>query len=110
MELREDSEGGAAVLAPVGRIDSSNAKAFEEALMARLSSVEGGVLLDLADLQYISSAGLRVVLLAAKQQKQQGRKFALCAPSPEILEVFEVSGFSKIIDIHPTKADALASF
>lgn len=110
MELKETNEGDVAVLAPVGRIDSSNAKQFEEALLGRLTTTEGGVLVDLSELQYISSAGLRVVLLAAKQQQQKGRKFALCSPSPEILEVFEVSGFNKIIDIHQQKNDALAKF
>lgn len=110
MDLVAANENGVTVLALAGRIDSSNAKKFEEAMLKQVDAASAGVLVDLKDLEYISSAGLRVILLAAKQQQRQGRKFALCTPSPEILEVFEVSGFNKIIDIHGAKADALAKF
>lgn len=110
MDLVAANENGTSVVSLSGRIDSSNAKKFEEAMLAQVGAAAGGVLVDLKGLEYISSAGLRVILLAAKQQQRQGRKFALCSPSPEILEVFEVSGFNKIIDIHGAKADALAKF
>ena len=108
MNLVSANENGVAVVSLSGRIDSANAKKFEEAMLAQVGAAAGSVLVDLKNLEYISSARLRVILLAAKQQQRQGRKFALCAPSPEILEVFEVSGFNKIIDIHGAKADALA--
>lgn len=107
--MGEEKQGNVTVLKPEGRVDSSNAKLFEEAMMARLGAIEGGVLLDLAQLRYISSAGLRVILLSAKQQQQKGQRFALCEPSADIREVFEVSGFTKIIEIFQTRDQALAA-
>lgn len=109
MELAEEKQGAVTVLSPDGRVDSSNAKAFEEAVMSRLAAVEGPVLIDLAQLRYISSAGLRVILLSAKQQQQKGQRFALCEPSADIREVFEVSGFTKIIEIFQKRDQALAA-
>ena len=108
MELEEDIAEGVTVLAPVGRVDSANARQFEAAVLARIDQAAGAVLIDLGRLGYISSAGLRVVLLAAKRQQAAGRRFALCAPSPEIREVLEVSGFSKIITIYDAKPAALS--
>jgi len=110
MELQEERQDKVSILSLAGRIDSSNAKTFEESLMSRLNALARPVLLDLSALQYISSAGLRVVLMAAKQQQARSCKFALCSPSPEILEVFEVSGFNRIIEIHREKAAALAGY
>ncbi|MEX1110117.1 MAG: STAS domain-containing protein [Dongiaceae bacterium] len=109
MELHEETLETATVLSPQGRIDSSNAKDFEEALISRVQDGRPAILLDLAELRYISSAGLRVILLAAKQQRGKQGKFALCALTTEVREVFEVSGFGKILDIHPGRAEALAT-
>ncbi|MGD9535637.1 MAG: STAS domain-containing protein [Alphaproteobacteria bacterium] len=109
MELEEESQRGATIVTVSGRIDSANAKQFEEALMSRLSAVASSVLLDLSRLQYISSAGLRVILLAAKQQQASQRSFALCSLTPMIKEVFEVSGFNRILGIYPSRDEALAA-
>jgi anti-sigma B factor antagonist len=109
MELEEESRGGATIVSVSGRIDSGNAKQFEEALMSKLSAVTSSVLLDLSRLQYISSAGLRVILLAAKQQQASKRNFALCSLTPMIKEVFEVSGFNRILGIYSSRDEALAA-
>lgn len=109
MELHEETLETATVLSPQGRIDSSNAKDFEEALISRVQDGRPAILLDLAELRYISSAGLRVILLAAKQQRGRQGKFALCALTTEVREVFEVSGFGKILDIHAGRTEALGA-
>ena len=84
-----------------GRIDSSNAAEFEEAIRTAIEESDRAVIMDFEKLVYISSAGLRAVLLTAK--------FALCSLADEIREIFEISGFGKIIAIHSSKAEALAS-
>jgi anti-sigma B factor antagonist len=109
MELGEETQGGATIVTVSGRIDSGNAKQFEEALMQKLGTVGNSVLLDLSGLQYISSAGLRVILLAAKQQQAKQSGFALCSLAPMIKEVFEVSGFNRILGIYPDRENALAA-
>ena len=73
-------------------------------------SRDGGVLvLDLAGLDYVSSAGLRVLLKAAKEARAAGSRFALAGLRPAVREVFEVSGFFAVLTAYPTRAEALAA-
>lgn len=80
-----------------GRLDSATAGDLEQVLLPLFA---GGVavVVDFAELAYISSAGLRVVLMAAKRAKQAGGRLMLCSLSSVVREVFEISGFLKILD------------
>lgn len=93
-----------------GRIDGSNAMQFEETVRAAIEDGDRAVVMDFEKLSYISSAGLRAVLLIAKSLMGRDARFALCAMSDQIREVFEVSGFDKFIPIHPSRAETLTSF
>ena len=62
-----------------------------------------------APLSYISSAGLRAVLVTAKMLWSREAKFVLCSLPAQIRGVFETSGFDKVIALHPSRAEALAS-
>jgi anti-anti-sigma factor len=96
------------VVRPQGRLDSGTGPAFEKDL---IGNIEGGakkLLLDFSELQYISSAGLRIVLLAAKRMRSSGGRLALCSLSRQINEVFEISGFNAILDICPSYDEAVA--
>lgn len=95
-------------LRPRGRIDSSTGPAFEKDVLQHIEDGQRRILLDFADLVYISSAGLRIVLLAAKQMKTAGGKLAICSLNQQIAEVFEISGFSRILDIHPSRDAAIS--
>ena len=95
------------IVKPKGRLDAATGPALE----AELAAATGGgarLLLDFSELVYISSAGLRVVLLAAKKVKASNGRLALCSLNPQIAEVFKISGFDVIIDIHPSPDSALA--
>ena len=107
MEITHETIGDKLVVRPEGRIDSLTSPAFETALMPLLSSA-GLVVIDCSKLTYVSSAGLRVFLVAAKTAKSKGGKIVLCSLTQGVQEVFTVSGFSKIIDMHPTLDAALA--
>ena len=106
MEIREETIGDTTILVPVARVDSSTAKAFETRVLDAIAAGGPRVLIDFGELDYISSAGLRVVLVGAKMMRAP-RKFALCGMRPHIREIFDVSGFSKILVIHPDRAAAL---
>ena len=93
-----------------GRLDGTNVMQFEETVRTAVEDSDRAVMMDFEKLSYISSAGLRAVLLIAKNLKGQDAGFALCAMSDQIRDVFEVSGFDKVIPIHPTRAEALSSF
>ena len=92
-----------------GRIDGSTAVAFEEAIRNALEETDRAMIMDFRELAYISSAGLRVILLTAKSLQSQDAKLVLCSLSEQIREVFKISGFDKLLPIHDTKADARTS-
>lgn len=107
MEIKEDKSGDATVLVPVARVDSATAKAFEGKVLQVVNSGSAKIVVDFSELDYISSAGLRVVLVGAKMTRAP-RKFVLCGMKPHIREVFDVSGFAKILNIQADRAAALA--
>jgi|HubBroStandDraft_1064217.scaffolds.fasta_scaffold01299_8 stage II sporulation protein AA (anti-sigma F factor antagonist) len=96
------------VVRPQGRLDSSAAPGIEKELLALIAGGSRRLLLDFSGITYVSSMGLRVVLVAAKRMRAEGGRLALCALSPPITEVFEISGFSTILDIHGSSEAAFA--
>jgi anti-anti-sigma factor len=98
------------LLAPAGRLDANTSGQFEKEVMEQLSLAADGMVMDFSGLGYVSSAGLRVVLLAAKKVKAAGGTFVLCGLSTSISEVFKISGFLKILTVEPDRAGALAHF
>lgn len=108
MEIKVETFGEATVLVPVARVDSSTAKAFEAKVLQVVNTGVVRIILDFSEMDYISSAGLRVVLVGAKMTRAP-RKFVLCGMKPHIREVFDVSGFAKILSIHPDRAAAAAA-
>ena len=109
MEVRTERHDGVLSAHVSGRVDSTNAREFEEAIRSVIEDDDRAVILDFEKLVYISSAGLRAVLMTAKNLWQRDAAFSLCSLSEIVREVFEVSGFDKIITIHTTKDEALAS-
>ena len=107
MEISHETIGDKLVVRPEGRIDSLTSSAFEAALLPLVGEATL-VVIDCTGLTYVSSAGLRVFLSAAKAAKTKGGKIILCSLNQCVQEVFTVSGFSKIIDMHPTLDAALA--
>jgi anti-anti-sigma factor len=111
MELSPKRLADAVVLAPGGRIDHATAEAFRAALVPFTERcVAGGdqLVLDLSRVQYISSAGLRVLMLARKQAKANGGTLAVAGLQPVVQEIFEISRFTMVFDVFPTVREALA--
>ncbi|WP_051305095.1 STAS domain-containing protein [Chitinilyticum litopenaei] len=98
----------ALLLQASGRLDGATSPELEKALLPLLADAGSRVLLDLAALDYVSSAGLRIILMAAKRAKQAGGRFVLCGLQPQVSEVFEMSGFTRILELAPTVADGRA--
>jgi anti-sigma B factor antagonist len=95
---------GGLILRPHGPIDSTTSPALEQAL----KQVPPVTLLDLTGVPYVSSAGLRVVLVATKAARAAGGRFAVFGLSEAVRSVFELSGFGRIVPIMGTEAEALA--
>lgn len=110
MNLRIEAQAEATYVIPEGRLDFDAAPGFQEAIERVLSAVgkPPAVIVDGAALEYVSSAGLRAFLLAARAAQRADIPFALCALQPAVREVFELSGFSRIISVQADRATALA--
>lgn len=110
MEVTEKRQNGVIILVPKGRLDSSTSDDFEKKLLGLVGSGETSLVIDFKDLDYISSAGLRVLLKAAKELKKKNGQIAFCAVKDYIREIFELSGFVSFFPIHPTLEDSLKIF
>ena len=87
----------------------SRAMARGDGLEAVIEDGDRAVVLDLEQLSYISSSGLRVMLLIARKLQRQQAKFALCSLSDWIREVLEISGFDRIIPVHASRSEAVSA-
>ena len=90
-----------------GHLDAATSVDANDEFTKVIESGQIKLLVDLSALSYISSAGLRVLLVAAKQLQQKAGKIVLCSMTPGVKEVFEISGFSSIFKIVPSVDDAL---
>ncbi len=108
LEIVEDRVGDTLILAPVDRVDSSVARDFEEFVSNRLAEGNTSLVVDFARLGFISSAGMRVLLLAAKKLRAGGGSLLLCGMRDSIREIFSISGFDRIITICNSREEALA--
>lgn len=84
-----------------GRVDATNAQQCEDVIMDLLGNVDQDFTIDLSELDYISSVGLRVFLKTAKALKERNKKLVLVKPTVPIHDLLIMSGFDKIIDIQP---------
>ena len=100
---------GLLVVSPSGKLDSGNTQAFEESLLAQMDAPVRGVLFDFSQLDYISSAGLRVILRTLKQFQTQGLRFMLAGLNPLVREIFEIAGFLAFFEVYDTVGEALKS-
>ena len=110
MNVRFETLAQTTLVIPGGRLDFGAADGFQRQLdeaLAGAPEAPAAVIVDCTALDYVSSAGLRVFLLAARAAERAGISFALCALQPAVREVFELSGFSRIMTVHADRATAL---
>jgi anti-anti-sigma factor len=83
----------------MGRLDAGTAAAHEKSVQELLVGEVDSIAIDLSELDFLSSAGLRVLLVAAKAAKTKGGRVVLISPKPAVLDVLKASGFDKLIQI-----------
>ena len=110
IEVAEERNDGVLVLLPVGRLDSGNVNAFETNVMQRIGGGERRLIIDFSRLEFISSSGLRVLLLAAKALKTGAGTMVLCSMKPHVEDVFRISGFDRFIPVKSSRAAALETW
>ncbi|WP_320169091.1 STAS domain-containing protein [Maridesulfovibrio sp.] len=109
LEVGEIKNDGIITFELKGRLDSNTSNDFEERLLGSIQNGESRIILDFEDLEYISSAGLRVLLKAARELKGGDGKLMLCELKDYIREVFDLSGFVSFLPIYSTRAECVAA-
>jgi anti-anti-sigma factor len=112
MQIHSRHVGEANIVAPKGRIDHANSEAFHAALAPHVdecSSAGNLLVFDMAGVDYISSAGLRCFMLAAKQARTQGGTIVIAAMQPIVREIFEISRFTLLFESFASVREAVAT-
>ncbi len=110
MKIETEILGAGLILKPVGRIDQTTAPAFQERLLAALDSgQDAAVALDLSEVDFLSSIGLRALMVAHKHCQASGAKLVLYALTPIVREVFSISRFDMVLRCFDARDPALAS-
>lgn len=109
MNIKQTREGNIVVLAPAGRLDSATSQFLQERLLAAPDKVGTPLLIDLEGLDYMSSAGMRALLVGAKEFRRSEGQFALCGLQPEVRRIMETSGMHAMFAIFDNRTSALAA-
>ena len=110
MDLSKSRLADVIVAAPTGKIDHPNAQRLEEALapiLDELTANKGSLLLDCGHVDYISSMGLRVLMIAAKRMRSHDGRIAVAALQPAVEEIFEIARFKHVLEAFPSVRAAL---
>jgi len=107
MEIVEEKAGDVLIVTLKGRLDASSSKGAEKQILDRIGAGEHRLVIDLAELDYLSSVGLRVLLLAAKRMKAVQGQLAVCTLKPEVATIFDIAGFTAIFRILATRDEAV---
>ena len=99
MDIEIDERDNATILKLCGYLDATSVVDLEKQLTPVVDNGSNAVVLDFAATEYISSAGLQALLTAAKKLRGQQRAFVLCAINAPVMEVFQITGFHRILRI-----------
>ena len=108
VDVKWRREGGVMIASVLGRIDNASADDFQRLVEEGLGPDDNALILDMENVAFMSSSGLRVCLILARRLK--GGKFALCSLTQLNREIVAVSGFDQLIRVHASQAAALRDF
>lgn len=107
-ELSTEEHERTLVISVAGRVDGMNTREFRGDLEQKTQEYGGSaIILDFEDLSYISSAGLRAILLVAEALSRRSKRFALCSLPVSILDIIQTTGFDNIIDVYVSRSSAI---
>jgi anti-sigma B factor antagonist len=107
--VHTDTEDQAPVVVVAGEIDMATAPMLERELTAAIGAGDGAVVLDLCDVTFFDSSGLRAAIVAHRDLHDQGRRLAVaCDPQGHVRRTFGLAGVTEMLDLHPSRAAALA--
>ena len=112
MDIASRRVADVVVVAPAGPIDHPNAQVLGDALAPILATAAGNaaaLVLDFGGVGYVSSTGLRVLMVAAREAQARKARIAVAALQPAVAEIFGIARFNHVLEVFPTVRDALAA-
>ncbi len=110
MEIKTREVNDVKIADYIGSLDTNTSPESESHFNELIEQGDKKILVNFANLDYISSAGLRVLLATSKKMKINGGDLRICGMNETVSEVFEISGFSTILNVHVNESDALQEF
>jgi anti-anti-sigma factor len=108
MEMfQSTTDAGILTLTVSGRLDGDTTEQFGDVLNRCIEQGSHKIILDIAGVDYVSSVGLRALMVGAKRVAPLGGKIVICAPHARVLKLLEIAGFTKILTIAGTRDEAL---
>ena len=110
MEIIAEMQNDINIYRLIGRLDTNTSPGFEKKLFQAISDGSKNMVVDFKDIDYISSAGLRVILKAFKALQREDGRIMLCSMQDYIRELFEITGIDAVVPIVANIDDALKAF
>ncbi len=109
MEIQKERVGDISVVSPTGRLDGIYSTAFAKEVGELIAGPNPKILIDFAEIDHVTSAGIRAVLLLMKKANASGAAFALCGVNEQVREILDIAGVAPMIAIHPDRPEGLAA-
>ena len=109
MQLSSETVGNAMVVRLEGNLDTNSSTEVQDYLNCSMDGGAANIVVNLADVDFVSSNGLRTLLATAKRLSASGGCLRICGLNETVAEVFEISGFSTILDVYPSEVEALSA-
>lgn len=109
-DLKEDKRGEILVLRIKGRLDALSSPAAEKKIFDAIHNGQQKLLIDMAGVTYLSSAGMRMLLSSTKKLRTLSGKLLICSMATNVLDVLKMSGFDHVLELYKTEEEALRKF
>ena len=109
MDIQTEQIGGVQVVTAEGRLDGIYSSAFANQVGALITGTNPRILIDFSNIDFVTSAGLRAVLVLMKKAKASGGAFAVCGVNDQVREILDISGFAGIFTVHGGRAEGIAA-
>lgn len=110
VDIREDKKGPILVLHVRGRLDAISTPNAEKKVFEHINRGQNQLLLDMEGVDYISSAGMRMLLSTSKKLKALLGQLVICSITPHVMDVLKMSGFDHVLDLASTPDEGLSHF
>lgn len=110
IDVKDEMHGDILILHLSGRLDAVSSPTAERKVFDYINNGQQKLLLDFADISYLSSAGMRMLLSVTKKLKTLSGKLVICTVTPGVMDVLKMSGFDHVLEISKTQEDGLRRF